>query len=71
MGQKAHPAGCTAKLFDLARASSQGIGASRTLRHKALLADLERILDELDAEGLELVAVHVDTAICALKDAKL
>lgn len=34
-----------------------------------LLCDLSRILEELDTNGLPLAAVHVDAAICALKNA--
>lgn len=33
-----------------------------------LLSDLSQILDGLDALGLSLAAIHVDAAICALKD---
>ena len=32
-----------------------------------LLADLSQMLDDLDALGLSLAAVHVDAAICSLK----
>ncbi len=36
-----------------------------------LLRELGRVLEELDASGLALAAIHIDSAICEIKDAEI
>ncbi len=36
-----------------------------------LLRELGRVLEELDASGLALAAIHIDSAICEIKNAEI
>ena len=61
--------------LDLGAASdcekSPSAGGLTKASQERLISDLKQTLSDLDSYSLSIAAIHVEAAICAIKDAKI